>query len=131
MKLNRAFKGGALSLIGFLLSPLSWWNDLFVNVPLALILAWCVSWFFPAAFTAVFVAGYWMTNVLGLVLLQKGARTMLADKTTRYSKRDLLKDLAISLVYTLVIIALIKLNILEPIQNYGFGSTRQKTEHIK
>ena len=26
-----------------MLSPLSWWNDLFVNVPLALVFAWLVS----------------------------------------------------------------------------------------
>ena len=42
----------------FLLSPLSWWNDLFVNVPLALAFAWVVSWFWPTAFTASFVLGY-------------------------------------------------------------------------
>ena len=48
--------------IGFMLSPLSWWNDLFVNVPLALAFAWLVSLFWPAVFTASFVLGYWLRN---------------------------------------------------------------------
>ena len=72
MKHKRRIKGGIVAFIGFLLSPLSWWNDLFVNVPLALAFAWAASWFFPRLFTVSFVVGYWLTNVLGLVLMQKG-----------------------------------------------------------
>ena len=35
MNWNRKMSGGVMAFIGFMLSPLSWWNDLFVNVPLA------------------------------------------------------------------------------------------------
>jgi len=49
-----------MTLIGFMLSPLSWWNDLFVNVPLAIAFAWLVSWFHKPAFTAALVLGYWL-----------------------------------------------------------------------
>ena len=38
MSWKRKAYGGLLGFIGFLLSPLSWWNDLFVNVPLAVAL---------------------------------------------------------------------------------------------
>ena len=30
---TRRVAGGFLGFIGYMLSPLSWWNDLFVNVP--------------------------------------------------------------------------------------------------
>lgn len=43
MNWKRKIGGGTLAFIGFMLSPLSWWNDLFVNVPLALGFAWLVS----------------------------------------------------------------------------------------
>jgi len=51
--------GGVLALIGFMLSPLTWWNDLFVNIPLALVFAWIVSIFYQPAFEVSFIVGYW------------------------------------------------------------------------
>jgi len=110
--------GGVLVFVGFMLSPLSWWNDLFVNVPLALAFAWVVSWFYQPAFAASLVIGYWLTNVLGFVLMHKGARKMLTEKPYRYGRRDLLRDVGISLLYTLLIVALIKLGVLKPVQSY-------------
>jgi hypothetical protein len=118
MSLGRRFKGGLVGMIGFLLSPLSWWNDLFVNGPLALAFAWVIGLVWPKGFAASFIAGYWLTNVLGLVLLQKGARQALTGQPALYSRKELLKDLLVSLLYTLVIVALIKLKVLQPISHY-------------
>lgn len=118
MPWKRKLAGGALAFVGFLLSPLSWWNDLFVNVPLALAFAWGVSWFWPAAFTASFVLGYWLTNVLGLVLLQKGVQHAATDKPTPYTRRQLLRDLAISLGYTAILVVLVKSGLLKPLPDY-------------
>src|SRR5437762_2871403 len=70
-ELRRKGWGTALAFVGFMLSPLSWWNDLVVNVPLALAFAWLVSWFYRGAFAASFILGYWLTNVLGLVLMHR------------------------------------------------------------
>jgi len=89
MDANRRVKGGLLALVGFLLSPLSWWNDLFVNVPLAFAFAWIVSLFSASASTASFVIGYWLTNVLGLVLMQKGAKMALTNLSSSYSRKIL------------------------------------------
>src|SRR5262245_23408917 len=100
---KRKLQGSLLAWIGFMLSPLSWWNDLFVNVPLALAFAWFIALFYPPAFEPSVLVGYWLTNVLGLVLLHKGGRRFfLKDNQPlpSYSRRDLLKDLAISLLYT-------------------------------
>ncbi|MBI3881598.1 MAG: hypothetical protein HY301_16240 [Verrucomicrobia bacterium] len=118
MSWQRKTRGGVIGLIGFMLSPLSWWNDLFVNFPLALGFAWCVSLFWKPAFGASFMVGYWLTNVLGFVLMQKGAQQMWKEKSGPYSKRALLRDLVISLIYTLLIVVLIRLKVLQPVQDY-------------
>jgi hypothetical protein len=118
---KRKISGSVLALIGYMLSPLSWWNDMFVNVPLALVFAWIMSAFYKPAFTASLVVGYWLTNVVGFVLMHKGAQQIITEKDKSYSRRELLQDIGISLAYTLVIVALIKFGILKPFQNY-FGS---------
>ena len=117
MAWKRKLTGGAVAMIGFMLSPLSWWNDLFVNVPIALAFAWAVSFFYKPAFEASLIVGYWLTNVLGFILMHKGAQAMVSEKT-KYSRRELLRDFVISLLYTGLILLLIKLGILKPIQNY-------------
>jgi len=118
MAWKRKVKGGFLAAVGYLLSPLSWWNDMFVNVPLALVFAWIVSAFYKPAFAASMVIGYWLTNVLGFVLMHKGAQQLLSEEEKRYSRRELLKDLVISLFYTLLILMLIKVGVLKPFQHY-------------
>ena len=117
MAWKRKLTGGVVSFIGFMLSPLSWWNDLFVNIPLAVAFAWFVSLFYKPAFEASLIFGYWLTNVLGFVLMHKGAQALLSEKS-KYSRRDLLRDLGISLAYTALIILLLALGILQPVQNY-------------
>jgi hypothetical protein len=101
-----------------LLSPLSWWNDLFVNVPLAVGFAWLVSWFYKPAFEVCVVLAYWLTNVLGFLLMHKGAQQVLQEKPQKYSRRDLVKDVGVSLLYTAVIVVLLKLKILAPLTDY-------------
>ena len=118
MAWKRKVTGGVLAVLGFMLSPVSWWNDLFVNVPLALAFAWLVSWLYHPAFAASLVIGYWLTNILGFILMHIGAQQMLSEKPARYSRRDLLRDVGISLLYTALIVLLVKFGILKPIQHY-------------
>jgi hypothetical protein len=118
MTWKRKVGGGLLAAVGFMLSPLSWWNDLFVNVPLALAFAWLVSLFYKPAFAICAVVGYWLTNVLGFMLMHKGARQMLSKEARKYSRRDLVRDVGVSLLYTALIVCLIKFGILQPVQNY-------------
>src|SRR5258707_6635269 len=94
MAWKRKLSGGILAGIGFMLSPLSWWNDLVVNLPLALAFAWVVSWFYKPAFEACVVVGYWVTNVLGFILMHKGAQTMIAEKGRPSSRRGFARGLA-------------------------------------
>jgi len=118
MAWKRKISGGLLATIGYLLSPLSWWNDAFVNIPLALVFAWLVSFFYKPAFAVSLIIGYWLTNVLGFVLMHKGTRQILSEKALPDSRREWLTDVIVSLVYTGVIIVLIKLEILKPFAAY-------------
>ena len=83
MAWKRKAGGGVLAVLGFMLSPLSWWNDAFVNLPLALAFAWlvsslCAESWKVAGFDVALIVGYWLTNLLGFVLLHRGARQLLA-----------------------------------------------------
>jgi hypothetical protein len=119
---TRKMAGGFMVFVGFMLSPLSWWNDLFVNVPLALAFAWVVSVFYRPAFEVSLVVGYWLTNLLGFMLLHKGGEKLFSNENKPYSRRALLRDVGISLGYTLLIVALVKFGVLKPIQNYLKGA---------
>jgi len=91
---------------------------MFVNVPLALAFAWVISLFWQPAFAPSLIIGYWLTNVLGFVLMHKGAQTLFSEKPRPYSRRDLLRDLGGSLLYTGLILVLVKLAVLKPIKSY-------------
>lgn len=112
-------RGSLLAFIGFLLSPLSWWNDAVVNLPLALAFAWLIGWIYRPAFGPALVLGYWLTNVLGFVLMHKGANQALCpDESRAYTKRQFTRDLLISLAYTLLIVLLLKFKVLQPLAEY-------------
>lgn len=115
---KRKTAGGVLAFVGYMLSPLSWWNDTFVNIPLALAFAWIVALFYKPAFEASWIIGYWITNVLGFVLMHKGAEKFIRKGDRKYSWRNALRDIGISLLYTGVIVLLLKLGIVKPIENY-------------
>jgi hypothetical protein len=121
MSWKRKTKGGVLAVVGYMLSPLSWWNDAFVNVPLAVGFAWVVAAFYKPAFAPAVVVGYWLTNVLGFVLMHKGAQQALSAEERKYSRRELVKDLGVSLAYTLLILVLLQAGVLKPFQHYFAG----------
>ena len=119
MPWKRKVGGGLLTMIGFMLSPLSWWNDLFVNLPLALAFAWLISLAFPHVFEISLIVGYWLTNVLGFVLMHKGVQKLATKSDVKLNSRGaLLRDVGISIAYTILIVALIKLGVLKPITDY-------------
>jgi len=119
MNWKRKFHGSLLAFIGYLLSPFSWWNDAFVNLPLAVAFGWGVSLFYAPAFGASVILGYWLTNLLGFVLLHRGARQMLPDRKPPPRPRQVLaRDLVVSLVYTALIVLLVRLKIIQPLAGY-------------
>jgi len=123
MTLKRKLAGGILATLGFMLSPLSWWNDAFVNLPLALAFAWLASSraapeIRERVFQISLVAAYWLTNVLGFVLMYKGVRWMRSPGVKSETRRELWQDVWISLGYTALLVALLKLGVLKSIEGY-------------
>jgi hypothetical protein len=96
-----------------MLSPLSWWNDLFFNLPIALVLGYLASWLQPSWLLPGTVVGYWLSNVLGIVMMQFGATDMFWAEEPRHLKRDLIIGLSGSTLYTIVVSALVYWHILQ------------------
>ncbi|MGD8483824.1 MAG: hypothetical protein PVF81_03080 [Thioalkalispiraceae bacterium] len=89
-----------LVLVGFILSPLTWWNDLLVNVPLAYLFSLPFSMLNDHFFLPAFIVGYYLSNLLGLVMLHWGGKGLLSGK---YPAFNLKQSLLVSVIYTLVI----------------------------
>lgn len=109
----KQLRGGFWVTLGYMLSPLSWWNDIFFNLPIAYAFAYAVTWgrsdwFFPAT-----VIGYWLSNVLGFVLMQWGATDILQPDQPANWRRDLAISLGSSTVYTLIVAGLVYWHVLQ------------------
>lgn len=105
----RALPSLALLALGWLLSPLCWWNDLLINLPLALGFARLVSLLNPAWLLPGLVSGYWLSNMAGLLLMQNGVLALVPEGRRPRRSRDLLWGLLSSSVYTLAIVGAAKL----------------------
>ena len=101
--------------IGFILSPLTWWNDLVVNVPLAYLIATPFSLISEKLFLPGFVVGYWLTNLLGFLLMHWGGRGLIKNQRTQLTIKH---SLLISSIYTLIIIVMVLLGWLAPPSKY-------------
>lgn len=125
----KRLRGSLLFVIGYLLSPLCWWNDLIFNLPVAYGFGYLCSlistdWLLPGL-----IAGYWLSNVVGFILMQFGALdTLQKEVTPRNPKKDLLIGIVSSTIYTLVILALVQLHVIDaasmlPGELFNFASS--------
>ena len=115
----RRLGSGVLAVIGYLLSPLSWWNDPFINLPLAWLFASLVSLASHRLFAPAMVLGYWLTNIAGLLLMAQGTAGLTANPKAT-GKRRLILSLLAATGYTLVIVLLYACGLLKPLHTF-FG----------
>lgn len=99
----RRMAWGSLFAIGFILSPISWWNDAVVNVPIAYLAAQLAAILDQRLFLMAFVGAYWVTNLIGLLGMHVSARNLHRQTEPGIS---LGRFFLISLLYTLLIVAL-------------------------
>lgn len=110
----KKLRGGFLLVIGYLLSPLCWWNDLFFNLPIAYFFGYVCSWLSPNLFLPCSIVGYWLSNIVGILLMQVGAVDVFQGQPKeRNLKKELVTGLVSSTIYTIVILALIQFKILD------------------
>jgi hypothetical protein len=110
----KRLRGGAVFVLGYLLSPLCWWNDLIFNLPVAYGFGYLCSLISPSWLLPGLIVGYWLSNLVGFVLMQFGAVDALQNQDKpRNLKKELLMGVVSSTVYTLVILVLVQLKILD------------------
>ena len=127
----RNLRGGLLLLVGYLLSPLCWWNDLIFNLPIAYGFGALCNWVYPGALLPGAIAGYWLSNIVGILMMQFGAIDVLQQATQveakstqpRSLKQELLTGIVTSTIYTLIVLALVQLKILDAPNLFGSEST--------
>lgn len=108
--------------LGYALSPLCWWNDLIFNLPVAYGFGYLCSlisanWLIPGT-----IAGYWLSNVVGILLMQAGFLDVVqgqpgdSSRVTRKDrnlKQELFMGVVSSTLYTAVIVLLLHFKVLE------------------
>lgn len=104
------FLNRLLFFIGWLLSPFTTWNDVFINIPLAYISASLFFKVFPCNFALLVIIFYWLSNGLGLLLMYFTSRNVLKEK--RLSFRSILITL---LAYSIILFLLDKFVVLRPV----------------
>jgi hypothetical protein len=110
----KKLRGGFFLVIGYLLSPLCWWNDIFFNLPIAYFFGYVCSLFSPNLLLPCSIIGYWVSNIVGILLMQFGTVDIFQKQPEeRNLKKELLTGVVSSTIYTIAILALIQLKILD------------------
>ncbi|MEH2002646.1 MAG: hypothetical protein V7L00_28585 [Nostoc sp.] len=110
----KKLRGGFFVVLGYLLSPLCWWNDLLFNLPIAYGFGYACSLLSPKLLLPCSMIGYWLSNIVGILLMQFGSKDIFKKEPQEHNlKKELVTGLISSTVYTLLIMLLIQLRILD------------------
>lgn len=90
----KVFIRNTVFFIGWMLSPLTFWNDALVNIPLSYLCANLFVNFLPRNFTYTVIIFYWLSNFLGLFLMYLSGRHMIKEG------KDIIREL-VSLFVTI------------------------------
>ena len=102
-----------LFLVGWVLSPFTWWNDVFINIPLSYIIASVLFYITRLPFTRLIIASYWLTNIIGLFFMYLSGKSL--SLSSRNRKKTVLTMLFFMTLYTLVMVYLNKIGKLAPL----------------
>ena len=97
--------------VGWVLSPFTFWNDVFVNIPIAYICANLFVRAFPAPFIVTLIVFYWLSNAIGILMMFFSGRSIFKDMATR--RRELIKLAVTIVLYSALLIILHKIGILK------------------
>ena len=103
----------ALFFIGWLLSPFTFWNDAFVNIPLSYLAANIMIRVVRIDFMMAVLISYWISNILGIAIMYFSGRMII--RTRKELFRELVIFAATVAVYSVIVITLIRLGILRPL----------------
>lgn len=107
------FFNRTLFFIGWMLSPFTFWNDAFVNIPIAYIAANLLVNFIQARFVLLVLICYWASNVLGLAIMYVAGKGIL--RKGGGILKELLKITLTMAVYSLALITFSHIGLIRPI----------------
>jgi hypothetical protein len=65
------------------------------------------------------IIGYWLTNVAGFMLMHYGVKDMASGRKRPYSRKEIFRDVLISILYTLIVVILVETGVLKfPLGNF-------------
>lgn len=106
--------GSVVAFIGYILSPASWWNDAFVNIPIAYVAASIASLLNKDLFGPAFATAYLVTNIVGFLMMHTGAEIAVKGRP-KLTWKTLLKYAIVSAVYTAIAVFLVEIGVIEPL----------------
>lgn len=111
---QRQLWGGFCVIVGFLLSPLCWWNDLIFNLPIAYGIGYLCELVVKGGLMPGAIAGYWLSNVVGIVLMQAGTHQVWQASAEKPNfKQALWSGVLSSTVFTVLVCLLVYCHILD------------------
>ncbi|MDP3790999.1 MAG: hypothetical protein Q8R38_03025 [Candidatus Omnitrophota bacterium] len=109
----RQFTRNIVFFIGWMLSPLTSWNDIFVNIPISYLCATLVIKFIKLDFLHLVLIFYWISNGIGMLMMFFSGKSIMKEKGSRLKALEAL--LLTVIIYTIIIIILEKIGILKPL----------------
>lgn len=85
--------------LGWVLSPFTWWNDAFINIPLSYLIANLLFYIAPLPFIWLVIGTYWFTNMLGLFFMYLSGKPLIVSSVDR--KKTIFKMVIFVALYTL------------------------------
>lgn len=100
-------------LIGWLLSPFSFWNDAFINIPISYLSANLIIKFVRVDFLMAMLVSYWISNILGIAIMFYSGRQIIK------TRKDLIREIVIFaltiVIYSEIIVVINKFGVLKPL----------------
>lgn len=108
-------KNSSLFIVGFLLSPLCWWNDLVFNLPISYGFGKLISIFSADLLIPASIVGYWLSNIIGIILMQLGAVNFINNKSDEEQNlsKNIWVGIGTSTAFTIVVVILWQTNLLD------------------
>jgi hypothetical protein len=113
MKKVKEVLKGSWYFLGYLLSPVSWWNNIIINIPLAYLFASLIAIvrYDPELFNMCFIGIYFLINIVGLIILNCCVHTPL-QKRYGWDKESIVGGLIMVIIYSIILIILLFLDVI-------------------
>lgn len=109
----RPFIRNTVFFVGWVLSPLTFWNDAFVNIPLSYLMANILVRLIKADFLWLVLISYWITNILGVYLMYAAGKDVVRKREGVV--KDIISLIITTAAYSLIIVVLSRMGIIRPL----------------